>query len=306
MSTLLRQWNMRPLCVSSGLFVVSIVATISFLAISPVGARSTSAELAAGRTYADSLFSKIPIPSGVTRLVAPIKPLHPVTGSPGYFNVVDVVRYYRAPSSINVTAFSESHFPKSEWQGNGSTFDGGYHASASFSAISLCPDRHAAYCGVTYSAVALTKSQEELRIDVAVVWGPIHVVLLPTSGVVTLMGYDKISLMNPSSDPVQVELSATQVRKLQGAIVLLRSSPGGLCMEDSMLYKISVAPTANGKAFWSATADECPGQLSIRVDGHQIVLNARSCPLEKLVGTFFPPQSASGTKLGLKVCEPSG
>jgi hypothetical protein len=279
---------------------------ISFLAISPVGASTTSAELAAGRTYADSLFTKIPIPSGVTRLIAPIKPLHPVTGSPGYSNVVDVARYYRVPSSIDVTAFAESHFPKGEWQGNGSTIDGGYHTSVNFSALSQCTDRHAAYCGVTYSALTLSKSQEELRIDVAVVWAPIHVVLLPTSGVVTLTGYDKISLMNPSSNPVHVVLNATQVKKLRGAIALLRGSPGGLCMEDSMLYKISVSSTTNGKAFWSASADECPGQLSVRDHGHQIALNARSCPLEKLVGTFFPPRSANGTKLGLKVCEPSG
>ena len=286
--------------------MVLAVAAMALLSISPVGAAATSTNQTAGRIYAVSLFSKIPIPSGVTRLTAAIKPLHPVTGSPGYSNVADVVRYYSATSSIGVNGFAEAHFPKSEWQGTGSTYDGGYHTSGNFSAMSLCTNRHAAYCGVTYSAVSLTKNQQELRIDVAVVWAPIHVVVLPTSGVVTLTGYDKTSLMNASSDPVHVELNENQVQRLSNAIAHLRSSPGGLCMEDSTLYKISVAHTANGKAFWSASADECPGQLSVQDHGRQIALNARSCPLEKLVSTFFPPHSAVGTKLDLKMCNSSG
>ncbi len=284
----------------------SVVTAITLISIAPVGAAATTSIQTAGRSYAVALFSKIPMPSGVTQLNAPMKPLHPVTGSPGYSNVIDVTRYYSAPSSIDINGFAEAHFPKSEWQGTGASFDGGYHTSGSFSARSLCTDRHAAYCDVTYSAEVLTKSQQELRIDVAVVWAPIHVVLLPTSGVVTLTGYDKISPMNASSGPVKVGLRANQVKKLRNAIALLRSSPGGLCMEDSALFNISVTSTVTGKAFWSASADECPGQLIVNAHGRQVALNARSCPFEKLVGTFFPPHSATGTKVGLKVCDSSG
>jgi hypothetical protein len=240
----------------------------------------------------------------VTRLTAPVEPLHAVTGNPGFANLIDVVRYYRSPSSIDVAAFAQSHFAKSDWEGSGSTVDGGLQISASVSAPSMCANRHAAYCGVTYSERALS-SGEELRVDVAVVWTPIHVVLLPASGVVTLTGYGKLSLANSSSDPSHVELSASQVSKLRSAIATLRTSPGGLCMEDSTLYTISVAPTADGKAFWSATADECPGRLIIKYDDRQVSLNARSCPLETLISSFFPPHTATGTKLDLKVCEAS-
>jgi hypothetical protein len=76
-------------------------------------------------------------------------------------------------------------------------------------------------------------------------------------------------------------------------------------MEDSTLYTISVASSANAKPFWSATADECPGRLIIKYAGRQVSLNARSCSLEKLVGSFFPSGTAEATTADLKVCEPA-
>jgi hypothetical protein len=301
----IRRLRSRYHCANAGVLVASLVVTLSLLTISPVGASATLSGPVGVRAYAESLFSKVPLPPGITRLDSPLKPLHEITGNPGYANLIDIVRYYRAPSSIDVAAFAQSHFPKSEWEGSGSTVDGGFQLSGSVSALSLCTNRHAAYCGITYSERALSKGEEELRVDVAVVWTPIHVILLPTSGVVTLTGYDKLSLASPSSEPSRVELRASQVQRLRSAIAVLRTSPGGLCMEDSTLYTISVAPTANAKAFWSATADECPGQLTVTFNGRQVSLNARSCPFERLIGSFFPPHTAAGTKLDLNVCDPS-
>jgi hypothetical protein len=295
------RWRGRSLRTAA--LATSLVLTLSPLATSSAGSATLSGPIA-GRSYAQSLFSRVPLPSDVTRLTAPVKPLHAVTGNLGFANLIDVVRYYRAPSSIDVAAFAQSHFAKSDWEGSGSTVDGGLQISASVSALSLCTNRHAAYCGVTYSERALS-SGEELRVDVAVVWTPIHLVLLPTSGLVTLTGYGKLSLANSPSDPSHVELSASQVAKLRGAIAALRSSPGGICMEYSTLYTISVASSASAKPFWTATADQCPGQLIIKYDSRQISLNARSCPLEKLVSSFFPSGTAGATTADLKVCEPA-
>jgi len=306
MGKISQNWKTRTFFSTAGSLVVSAIVALTFLGTSSVGATEKSAEQSTGRVYAAALFSKIPIPPGVTRLSTPLKPLLPVTGSTGYSNVIDEVHYYSAPSSIGVIGFAEAHFPKSEWQGTGYSSDGGDQTSGSFSMLSLCTNRHAAFCGVTYSVLTLTKSQQELRIDLDVVWAPIHVVLVPTSGVITLTGYGTLSLMKPSSDPVHVKLNVAQARKLRTAISLLRSSPGGLCMEDATLYKISVARTAKGKAFWSATADECPGQLTVTVHGRHVALDGRSCSLEKLISRFFPPHSAAGTRSELKVCNPSG
>jgi hypothetical protein len=298
-----RRWHGRHLTIGQVGVVTTFVMALALLAVSPAGS-ATSTDAVAGRVYAESLFSKIPLPPGVTRLGAPLKPLHEITGNPGFANLIDVTRYYRAASSFDIASFAQSHFPKDEWEGSGSTVDGGYQVSGSVSALSLCTNRHASYCGVTYSERALSPG-EEIRVDVAVVWTPIHVVLLPTSGVATLTGYGKLSLANSSSDPSHVELSASQVTKLRGAIAVLRTSPGGLCMEDSTLYTISVASSANAKPFWSATADECPGRLIIKYAGRQVSLNARSCSLEKLVGSFFPSGTAEATTADLKVCEPA-
>lgn len=303
-------------CTRSTPVVVAIV-TMSFMAITPAGATTTSGSRTwgqhatltrakvSGQTYAVSLFSMIPFPPGTTRLDVPIQPLHPVTGSLGFAHTVDIARYYLVPPSTDVPGFAQTHFPKSASKGGGSTYDGGYHTSESFSAMSLCPDRHASYCGVTYSAQALSGNRQELRVDVAVVWMPVHVVLLPITGAVTVTGYDKLSLMNSSSGPVRVVLNTSEVKKLRRAIALLRTSPGGLCMEDSTLYTITVASTTDGRVFWSATADECPGELDVTSNGSRIGLNARSCPLDMLVATFFRAREARGTTSDLKVCQPS-
>ncbi len=295
------RWHVRSLRTAA--LTTSLVLTLSLLATLPAGSATVTGTVA-GRAYAESLFSKVPLPPAVTRLGAPLKPLHEITGNPGFTNLIDVTRYYRAASSIDIASFAQSHFPESEWEGSGSTIDGGYQVSGSVSALSLCTNRHASYCGVTYSERALSQG-EELRVDVAVVWTPIHVVLLPTSGVVTVTGYGKLSLANSSSDPSHVVLSASQATKLRSAIAVLRTSPGGLCMEDSTLYTISVASGANAKQIWSATADECPGNLTVRYGGRQVSLDARSCSLERLVGSFFPGGTAGGTTADLKVCEPA-
>ncbi|MFI5035464.1 MAG: hypothetical protein ACHQFZ_04595 [Acidimicrobiales bacterium] len=258
-----------------------------------------------GYVYAMRLLSKIPVPQGATQLETPIQPIHPVTGSLGYRETVDVTNYYLLPKWFGVSAFAESRFPRSDWQGTGSTSDGGYHTSDSFLIMSLCPDRHAAFCGATYSAQELAGRGMELRIDVAVIWLPVQVVHLPTTGVVTITGYQRISLMNQSSGPVQVTLTSTEVAKLRSALEDLRNSPGGLCMEDSLLYKISVVSTASGRVFWSAIADECPGTVTVSSQLGRVLLNGRSCPLDRLIASFFPVKAASGTRIGLRACQMS-
>jgi len=239
----------------SGLVVAAaMLFSFSLVAIAPVGAtkspgnhpskdRATSSlTMVTGRTYADALFARMPIPSGVAILATPIAPLRPVIGALGVTNIVDIARYYLVPSSLNVVQFANAHFPRSDSEGSGTSVGAYEYTSASFSVLSLCSNRHASYCGVTYSARGIRGDRQEMRVDVTVVWMPIHVVHLPTTGVVTITGYDKISLSRSSSIPVRVKLTTSQTKKLRGDIALLRSSPGGLCMEDSTLYKIFVVP----------------------------------------------------------------
>ncbi len=266
-----------------------------------VDARASTAP----QRYAASLFDSIALPPGATRISTPIAPLRPVTGSPGFVRLTTVVRYYDVAPSIDVISFAKSRFPATEWEGTGTTYDGYHHSSVAFAALPLCPDRHVAYCSVTYSVRPLLEHRQELRVDVALVWLPVVVVRLPASGVVTVTGFDSISLLHASSGAVRVTLTGAQVDALRKAVASLRRSPGGECMEDSLLYRITVATTAGGRVIWSASADECPGVLTVASNAPPVSLNDRSCPLDRLVSTFFGPTQATGTRAGLRHCQPS-
>ncbi|HUX03965.1 MAG TPA: hypothetical protein VMV53_03540 [Acidimicrobiales bacterium] len=266
--------------------------------------RARSRVVTTGHAYAAALSATMPLPGGATRLATPLASLHPVTGGFEFAHLADIPHYYVLNSPINVTAWAESRFPPRDLQGSGSTYDGGLHTSVTFSVLERCHDRRAAYCAVTYSAETLSAGRQELRVDTAVVWTAVHVAHLPRTGVVTLTGYDHLSLMKSPSDPVTVTLSRTQTDLLREAIASLRGSPGGLCMEDTTLYTITVRSSTDAKVFWSAVADQCPGELVVSRPGSRLVLNGRSCRLESLVSSFLPPGRARATKEGLKGCEP--
>ena len=288
------------------LSALSIVLATPLLLAPSSGASSPSANKGLARAYATSLLTSIPIPPGAARLDVPRKKLLPVTGAPFLTNLTDVVRYYTLSSSTDVGAFTNTHFAKVQSIGSGSSDDDGYRTSQTFSTLQLCRNRHAAYCSVTYSETALSENTNELRIDVDVVWMPLHKVRIPTSGVVTLTGYGQLSLMNASSKPVEIRLSPSQVQQLRVVVAQLRTAPGGLCTEDSTLYRLSIAQPSNGVVRWSAVADECSGTLVVDSRGRRVALNDRSCTLERLIASFFTPGSAKGTKEGLKACQEIG
>ena len=304
----LRRFLRHSMRISAAVIAISLVASTTVSATQTASSRRGAANTAprhasvSAKSYATSLFARIPVPPSATPIAPPSKPLLAVTGSPIFSHVVHLTRYYVLPASFSVGRFAKSHFAASEWQGTGSSSDGGYRTSYSLAGLGLCRDRHATYCSVTYTTTAISNAQQELRIDVDVAWAAIHTVYLPTSGAVTLTGYERLSLMNASSGPVDVTLNASQVQRLRTAISRLRSSPGGMCMEDSTLYKISVAAKSGATVLWSAVADECPGTLTVTSKSARVALNDRSCALEHLVSTFFPAKEAQGTKAGLKVC----
>lgn len=259
----------------------------------------------AGRAYALALSATMPLPPGVTRLERPLVALHPVTGGFNDAHLSKITRYYVLDSPLNVTAWAESRFASRDLQGSGSTYDGGFHTSVTFSVLDRCHDRHAALCAVTYSAAALSAGRQELRVDAAVVWTAVHQAHLPRTGVVTVTGYQHLSLMQRPSGPVTVTLTRSQATQLGRALASLRAGVGGLCMEDTILYEITVHSSADAKVHWSAVADQCPGALVVTSRGSRLILNGRSCRLESLVSSFFRPGTARATTRGLATCRPS-
>ena len=276
-----------------GALACAALVAVALVAPAPAGAAASTP-----RAYTNALFTRVPIPPQAHRVASPPAPIGQL-GATFSLDVVHLVRYYLVASTFGVAHFAQSHFAHDEW-GQSGTVDGAY-SSYEFSAMSLCANPHAAFCGVTYSFEQLSGSRQELRVDVIVVWKAVHVVELP-AGTVTLTGYRTISLTNPSSGPVTVTPTPAQVARLRSDIAALRSAPGGMCMEDSLLYKLSVT-SATGRVIWSATADECPGVLLVTTSHGRVALNDRSCALDSLVASMLPSPGAAGSIEGLKACQ---
>jgi hypothetical protein len=198
--------------------------------------------------------------------------------------------------SVNVARYVRAHLPRGEKiyeTGTGSSPNA--YPVNNLGLSSTCASRHITYCGVFYSSTQARDGQQELRVDVEVMWLPILHVEMPTTGIVTLTGYGQTSLSNASSDPSTIVLNHHEVLALRDRISALKDLGGnGVCAEDSLLLKISI--TQKSKVVWSAVADECPGALSITSSTSSPVLDDRNCSLWNVVNSFFPKDQAVATK----------
>jgi hypothetical protein len=255
----------------------------------------------AGNAYARHLLADQPIPPQareVTTLPTPMTATGDVGGSPG---LREAHRLYLLPLSISVDQYVRAHLPSGETvteTGSG----GGPNTNTVYTlGLSLtCVSQHITFCGVFYSTTEARNGEQELRVDVQVIYLPIIHATMPTSGVVTVTGYGKTSLMNGSSDPNSVVLTHHQAKTLATVVAELKDFGGGICAEDSMLLKITEVKGAT--VVWSATADECPGVLAITSSKGNLNLYNRSCSFWHVVDSFFAPGSANGTKEGSKTC----
>lgn len=167
-----------------------------------------------------------------------------------------------------------------------------------------CVSPHITFCGVYYQTTEAKNGQQELRVDVQVVYLPILHVKMPTDGVVTVTGFGKTSLMNASSDPTSVVLTHYQASRLRTVIANLKDLGANLmCHEDSLLLKIKVEQS--GQVVWNATADVCPGALKVTSATSHPILDDRSCSFWHVVDSFFPSGTAKATKSESKICADS-
>jgi hypothetical protein len=261
--------------------------------------------VAAGNAYALRLLEAQPIPPEVrevTSLPTPIAPSGDVAGGP---MVRQEHRFYLLPPSVSVDQYVRAHLPTGEKV----TETGSGNAPNTYPVDNLgvsltCVSPHITFCGVYYTTTEAKNGEQELRVDVQVIYLPIVHAKMPTSGVVTVTGYGKISLMNSSSDPSSVVLNHHQVLILHTVIADLKDGADmGMCMEDSQLLKIKIVK--NARVVWSAAADECPGVLQITSAKSNLTLDDRSCSFWRVADSFFPSGTANGTKSGSQVCKDS-
>jgi hypothetical protein len=250
----------------------------------------------AGNAYTRHFLDAQPIPPEARRVTTLPTPL-PANGDVGDSPYVRADHHlYLLPMSVSVDAYVRAHLLKGEKvTETGSGFSPHAYPTYNMGVSVTCVSPHITFCGIYYQTTEAKNGEQELRVDAQVIYLPILHVKMPTDGVVTVTGYGLASAMNGSSDPTSVVLSRHQALTLHTVISRMQNlgSIGG-CMESSLLLKISIVK--HGNVIWSATADDCPGELAITSATSSPILDARWCPFWHVVGTFFPSGVATATK----------
>jgi hypothetical protein len=290
-------------------FVALAIACLGLPTTSALAAPTTttlpSKIVAAGNAYARHLLGAQPIPSEA-REVASLPTSLPPNGDVGESpDVRQAHHLYMLPLSISVDQYVRAHLLKGEKVTETGTGTSPNAFPVYNLGISLtCVSPHITFCGIYYQTTVAKDGVQELRVDVQVIYLPILHVKMPTSGVVTITGFGKTSLMNESSDPASVVLTRHQALTLRTVISKLKDlGDNGMCMEDSLLLKIKVVK--NSRVVWSAAADACPGALSITSPKSNQILDNRSCSFWHVVDSFFPSNLAKATKSESKYCNSS-
>jgi hypothetical protein len=280
-------------------------ATMTRVATETPESHLSSHVSASGTRFASSLFTKILIPIGakrVAQLSQPIKqavaPIVP-TDRP---NVIDVAQEFLVPKSDNVGKYLDDHQQPTRVMSTGIIESKGTTGPYHFNYLLWCPNRHVAYCDVTYSVIPVNGGVQELRIDAQVLWRPIQPVLMPTSGIVTLTGFRTLSEFGQPVKSVPVVLTLNQAVRLRHVIGSLQPTIDGFfCSLDATIFKISIAARQGGPTIWSAIAHQCPGVLYIDSSGKTVMLDDHLCSLHQLAASFLPA-TAVGTRSALKFC----
>ena len=295
--------------------LVVVALGVACLGLTSTGATAAStavttttlppATLLAGNAYTRHFLDAQPIPPEARRVAALPTPLPPN----GDFGDSPIIRqdhhFYLLPMAVSVDQYVRAHLLKGEKvteTGNGSSPNA--YPTHNIGVSLTCVSPNITFCGVYYQTTEAKNGEQELRVDVQVIYLPILHVKMPTDGVVRVTGYGKTSLMDGSSDPTSVVLSHHQALTLRTVISNMKNLGfEDTCMEDSLLLKIDV--TKHGKAIWSATADVCPGALAITSAKSNPILDARSCPFWHVVATFFASGTAKATTSAINGCADS-
>jgi hypothetical protein len=296
-----------------GFVLPATALAVAVLGLSSTGAGAAPATtttlpaaiVRAGNAYAQRLLDAQPIPSEARQFTTLPTPIQ---ASGGLFPGPDVRHAqhdYLLPMSVSVDQYVRAHLPSGEKvEGTGSSGGPNVNPVYSMSVSFTCVSPHVAYCGITYATTEAKDGQQELAVGVQVIYLPILHVKMPTDGVVTVTGYGKTSLMDRSSDPTSVVLSRHQALALRTAISGLKDlGSNGMCMEDSLLLNIKIVRDA--KVVWRATADACPGRLTIASATTNAILDNRNCAFWHVVASFFPSGAAKATVSEAKYCDAS-
>ncbi|MGH3732778.1 MAG: hypothetical protein ACRDVC_05290 [Acidimicrobiales bacterium] len=282
--------------------IVVIAIAVTSLGVASVrawaGPTTTTAlspdTVAAGNAYAARLLAAQPIPTGARPVSALATPLSPMSSPDEGSDLRTATEYYLLPMTADVSSYVRANLPAGERIiGSGSGGGGGAPLSSGIGLSPTCASRHITYCGVEYAWA--NDDQQELVVDAQVVWMPLVHVEMPTSGVVSVTGFARLSLMSASSGATSIVLTHRQALQLRSSIDDLKDmNEGGICAEDATLLNVKVIE--GGKVVWKAVGDECPGALTITSPRASHYLDDRSCSFWRTVDSFFSKGEAAGTR----------
>jgi hypothetical protein len=254
---------------------------------------------------ARSTLASAPIPQSARRVRRlPI----PLGGGVGLDEpaMVDVSKLYVLASVGNLARFLETHAPRGSTV-VGPEFDGSNRVPYSMTQYTVTlptSNQHVSLDMLGYETTSEPNGTVELRVDAAVVWLPIRLISLPTTGDVTVTGYGGLSDEGGSSAPFTVRLNDGETLRLAQVLEgLPAASADVLCSGGSTLFSIRATTTPRGPLTWSGTADVCPGVLTVHGYGATASFDARTCSLERVVASLFPPGAAMATRATFTACQ---
>ncbi len=140
-------------------------------------------------------------------------------------------------------------------------------------------------------------------------WNTNSGLTMPSTGIVTVTGYEASSPENPSARPQSVVLSDSQAATLRRSIseIPILNQPTGrfICMINETVFRIAVkGAQSSSRTVWVARAERCPapgilyvhGQFAGKPEG------GRYCTLKTLLLSIFPKGTANVTRKELRSC----
>jgi len=147
-----------------------------------------------------------------------------------------------------------------------------------------------------------------IRVDAETVWEPARprTERAPDHGVVEVTGFSTSSAMRGSSGPVTFVVPAARARSVVSVLNALPLGPRGICMEDALLFEITIRPTKGSPPSFEAEGWQCPPEVEVTEHGRLMpVLYDANCALLRAVVKVLPVHEAEATREAAIGCDPS-
>ena len=263
-----------------------------------------------GKAFADRVLDEAILPPGArvtasagsAPLDAPFETINPEAA-------IDVHRYYFIGESPEVVeSYLEAHIPPgSKLISEGSitdTSDGDLPGIVYSIPVSGSHDVEADLDylsgGVPGGAV--------IRVDAETVWEPgrPRTERAPDHGVIEVTGFARSSAMRGSSGPVTFVVPAARARSVVSVLNALPLGPRGICMEDALLFEITVRPSKGSPPSFEAEGWQCPPEVEVTDHGRSMpALYDVNCALLRAVVKVLPVHEADATREAAIECDAS-